>query len=181
MDIAKLIAGRVKEFQLHPLGFFYLYLADRGDMKERVHVWTSDLGIADNEYHSHSFDISSKILKGKMRTGVYSFLENKFGKFYQYTVSYQNSESKLERTEVRGSLEVSVEFDNSPGTEYFLSAGIIHKVQILSAPCISVLKTYEKNKEIFSYGETKDIEPPFTRRLVNNSEADEISEVLASV
>jgi hypothetical protein len=171
-------AGR---FRLHPLGFFYL-LKEKGGQLHRTHIWLRDENGCfkeTNECHLHSFDIRSTIQIGCMKNELYSFKESPIGDEHEFAVSYQNEQSRLVPTGRRGILETLASFENDEGTNYFLAAGVIHKVSIIRRPCVTTLVTEERDIETMSYGSDL-TEPPFERRMATESEQRIITEILLS-
>jgi hypothetical protein len=172
---------QVEDFRVHPLGFFYLRVAGDGALSRRFHVWlTSGSQPPANDQHSHSFDITSRVLCGVLRNELLAFSETPSGDLSEFAVTYGSSGSALQPTGRRGTLGKIGCFDSFAGSTYFLGAGIVHRTAILERPCITTLTTVERGEPIFSYG-TDLSEPPSDRRRVNRDEATEILRVLSSL
>lgn len=175
---------RVAEFRCHPLGFCYLTRCDGNGSTQRVHVWLSRANRSrqeiSNPWHQHSFDIHSVIQIGRVRSELFSFTETKGGTTREFRVDYKNSKSSVSATGRIGTLEPIAFFDSCAGDSYFLRAGIIHKVTIADPPCVTFLRTEERNISIYTYGEHLE-EQPFERRLVNHKEKSEIAFLLSSL
>jgi hypothetical protein len=172
---------RVGQFRLHPLGFFYL-LDKLGERTAcRVHVWPAEItDKPDNDRHQHSFDISSMILAGRLRSEVFTFTESSDGSEREFRVNYNGGRSELTPTGRSGFLERICMFDSSAGSSYFLQSGVIHGVVVLERPCITVLTTTDRGTPVFTYGSDVS-EPTFERRLVSKAESAQIARLLATV
>lgn len=167
-----------EKFQLHPLGFFYLQDKVGGGITHRVHVWLPDgADRLENDRHSHSYDIESLVVVGKMHSELFQFRHTADGANLEFAVSYQSGKSILQPTGKRGVLDAVASFETSSGARYFLNAGVIHRVTVTKVPCVTVLTTSERGKPIYSYGIAEE-EEPFNRRAANQDEIHKIKTTL---
>jgi hypothetical protein len=168
-------------FKVHPLGFFYFENKIDERRKARLHVWDSVMKWSDdNEYHTHSFDIHSKVLLGTLNSKLFNFKCCINGDVKEYKVSYENNTSKLFETGRKGFLEKFVEFETNISNSYNLSAGIIHVVNVIHRPCVTHLETVEQSKDIFVYGNTN-ADSEFQRRYINDDEKGRLKEVIGNL
>ena len=169
---------RVQEFRLHPLGFFYLQDKIRESITQRVHIWLPD-GPArlENDCHSHSYDIESLVVVGKMQSELFQFKETSNGTEKEFAVSYESGKSVLQPTGKCGELDLVASFETRASARYLLKAGIIHRVTVSETPCVTVLTTSEQGVPINSYGIANE-EQPFLRRVAKQ---DEVSRILTTL
>lgn len=173
--------SRIREFRLHPLGFFYLRSDAADGSSSRFHIWPSkEFGVPENECHQHTFDIRSSILVGRMKSELFIFKPMDGGQEKEFAVEYVDAKSWLRPTGRSGILECICEFDSETGTSYFLQAGVIHRVSVIQRPCVTALETLDRGIAIFSYGQDA-TEVPFDRRLVREPEIDEIGTILRAL
>nr|WMC98908.1 hypothetical protein RAR13_09510 [Aminobacter aminovorans] len=166
-------ADRVREFRLHPLGFFYLQVGEGEGRAQRVHVWLpGGPDRPENDRHQHSFDIDSLVVAGRMRSELFSFEEVEGGPEAEFAVAYEGKASILSPSGRKGQLLPIVSFDTVAGATYRLEAGVIHRVAVTERPCITLVQTQERHIPIFSYGHED--EATFDRRLCSDGEAEEI-------
>jgi len=174
-------AKRSGEFRLHPLGFYYLLDKIAGVATRRIHIWLSpDITHPENDRHQHSFDIRSQILAGRLRSDLFLFHETPSGLEREFVVHYQEGRSELVPTGREGELACFCSFESVAGTRYFLKAGTIHRATAIQTPCVTILHTEDREIDILSYGRNMN-ELPFSRRRVNEEEADAIATVLRSI
>ena len=174
-------AYRVREFRIHPLGFFYLKDSVGEGLARRIHVWLADSPVmATNHLHLHSFEIKSVVVVGKLRNELFRYRETVEGVFIEFEVSYEEGKSILRRTGRFGELDGIGSFETVAGARYHLEAGVLHRVTVNAAPCVTVSFTIERGVRICSYGLTEE-EQPFVRRLVTREEADQIAAALDNV
>lgn len=173
-------AGRVGDFRLHPLGFFYLQDSAGEGRTQRVHVWLPDgPDRPENDRHQHSFDIESLVIAGRMRSDLFRFEEEESGPEEEYAVTYEGNASILSPSGRRGRLLPITSFETVAGATYRLEAGVIHRVAVVERPCISVVQTLERRIPIYSYGHAD--EAAFDRRVCTESEGDQIrSQLMAA-
>ena len=171
------------EFKCHPLGFFVYQRSMGSGTNRRIHVWLdtprSRIG-PENDCHQHSFDLSSKVIIGKLENEVLSFRESPLGKTLEFSVDYSTNHSELTPTGKRGALDLVCSFQSPVNSEYHLPAGVIHRTKMIILPCITVVTTVERKFPILSYG-TNEKERPYLRRKVNHDEAREIETLLKTV
>lgn len=166
------------KFRLHPLGFFYLSGTTEQGLSRRVHVWLDgDTGRRANECHLHSYDIVSLAVAGVLRSELFLFDPTTDGTDVEFVVSYRADESISRPTGRRGILSPVGSFETATGASYWLKAGVIHRVQVKTRPCVTVLRTWERGVPIFVYGSDNE-KRPFSRRLATPEEAQRISEAL---
>ena len=79
-----------------------------------------------------------------------------------------------------GKLDMFSTFEIGVGMNYFLEAGVIHRVIAIELPCVTMLTTEERDVPIFSYG-TDSREKPFERKLANEREAGQIKTILNEI
>ena len=172
---------RVEEFRLHPLGFFYLQDKVGEGITQRVHVWLPEgPDRLENDCHSHSYDIESLVVVGKMHSELFRFKQTANGTEMEFAVSYKSGKSILQPTGKRGELDMVASFETRASARYLLKAGVIHRVTVSEVPCVTVLTTSERRAIIYSYGVSDD-EQPFPRRVVEQEEVHRIRDTLESV
>lgn len=168
--------GSIKDFKVHPLGFYYFVLSS-GKVTSRLHVYTENVDFSmDNEWHTHEFDLNSKVLVGSLHNSIGQFILGGKKNLQEFVVKYQAESSILEATGNWGTICELVDFTSAAGQTYFIKAGTIHRVKNVETPCVTHVRMKHHGGEIFSYGF---IEAPFERRQVNALEILEISEILA--
>ncbi len=173
------VIDRSVEFQLHPLGFFYLKDDISLTTSRRVHVWLQQNDLRrENDTHQHSYSIDSIVVTGKMRNELFRYNEAAKGPTLEFQVSYEAEKSILRSTGRRGNLKAIASFETFKGTRYQLEAGVIHRVTVEEVPCVTVLTTIERGLPIYSYGRV-DNEQPFARRMVSSGEAQAVAMILA--
>ena len=165
------------KFRLHPLGFFYLSATTERGLSRRVHVWLDEAARRPNEYHLHSYDIVSWVVAGVLRSELFRFDPDADGADAEFVVSYHGDESISRPTGRRGTLSAAASFETTVGASYWLKAGVIHRVQVKTWPCVTVLRTRERGMPIFVYGVGTE-KSPFSRRLATAEEAQRIAEAL---
>ena len=174
------IAERGHEFRVHPLGYFFLQDEMSPGNSSRIHVWLDVRASSiNNVWHQHSYDISSRLVTGKMRNELFNFVEREDGKIFEFLLRYESNQSMLNPTGRRGELRRMSAFEIIGGAQYWLEAGVIHRVLVDVVPCISIVSVTEQGAPLYSYGPCL-VEPPFTRRFVDVVEADRISAALCS-
>lgn len=175
------VADRTEEFQLHPLGFFYIQDDADDGVTQRVHVWLPDSpDRPENDRHQHTFDIESLVMAGGMRSELFQFTQTPDGPDHEFAVSYEMQESVLSPTGKCGVLERIATFETKAGAHYRLEAGVIHRVVVTAKPCVTVVTTTEQGIPIYVYGSDED-EQPFERRTANPDEVSKITAVLADL
>lgn len=173
--------SRAPNFQRHPLGFYYLRDAVDNTVHRRLHVWDDqDTLIQENDRHSHSFEIQSQVLTGRLGSEIYTFVETPDGADDEYQVSYGSTHSRIVATGRRGRLALTSKFETPAGARYNLSAGVVHRITVWQRPCVTLLTTIEKGAPIYVYGNNPS-EPPFERRRVNEQELVRITAILQSL
>ncbi len=166
---------RAERFRLHPLGFFYLQDEVNISVKRRIHVWLPDGGEgSQKDKHVHSFDVESVVVVGRMRSQLFEFIESTGGDTAEFLVSYDGTVSILKPTGKRGRLKIVASFETSAGGSYRLAAGMIHRVQADTMPCVTMVKTYERGCPIYTYGIDNNIQS-VVRRAVTREEARSIA------
>ncbi|MGV8856528.1 MAG: hypothetical protein ACOH2L_18035 [Devosia sp.] len=180
IDVADAIALSAN-FRAHPLGFYYLQKHQSDGTSFRVHVWLPDGSKSpENDNHQHSFDIHSSIRLGRMRSELVRFIELPNGEEVEFVVDYGKARTTLLPTGRLGKLETTAVFESSAGDNYYLQAGVVHRVAVVEKPCVTFLRTVEKGAPILSYGKEVE-EPPFDRTLVTQEERAAISALLEAV
>jgi hypothetical protein len=166
-------ANHAHEFRLHPLGFFYLQDGVVKGRSKRVHVWLpSGDDWPDNDRHQHSYDIESVVVAGRMRSYLFSFKEEEGGPDVEFGVSYEGTASMQSPSGRRGRLLPIASFETVAGASYRLEAGVIHRVEVVERPCITLVQTQERYIPIYTYGHEN--EDAFVRRVCTESEAEQI-------
>lgn len=180
IDVAYYLS-RASDFQLHPLGFYYLREAVGDISHRRLHIWDDHGTLSqENDRHSHSFEIRSEVLIGCLCSEVLSFAEAFEGAEQEYQVFHEKSHSRIAATGRRGSLELVCKFETPAGAQYNLNAGVVHRIVVQQRPCVTMLTTIEKGAPIFVYG-AKPEEQPFDRRRVNAQELARVTAILKSL
>lgn len=172
--------NQVENFLLHPLGFFYLRSPSDDGVSKRLHVWLPD-GAAnpENDRHSHSFNLSSTVAAGRLLNELYRFEVDAAGIETEYEVSYSKNISQIQPTGRRGDLLVEARFETLPGSTYYIEAGVVHRATVLERPCVTIVETVERSKNILTYGNQG--EPPFIRRSCNAVEMEQIKKCLEDI
>ena len=172
----KVDKGQIRDFHIHPLGFYYLILSS-GEVTHRLHVYVGKTDFsAENAWHTHEFDLHSKILVGSIKNHISEFITEDEGNLTEFSVEYADGKSILNETGRKGKLSEIASFISAAGQEYFIRAGTIHRALSIDNPCVTHVSMRHNWGTIFSYGAE---EAPFARRKVNKSEASEILEVLS--
>jgi hypothetical protein len=176
---------RVEEFRLHPLGFFYLASEGTEGIRYRFHLWLEHMnepgGI--NQFHTHSFDLESTALNGKLRNEIFTFSTQSDihpspePDIQEFEVKYEDNESVLFSTGKNGYLQQICAFELSKGCSYFLAAGTIHRAVVVERPCITQVRTVERQGSILSYGSFL-TEQSFSRRRANRPEIELLERTL---
>ncbi|MYA60689.1 MAG: hypothetical protein F4X40_09100 [Chloroflexi bacterium] len=171
-------ANCAEEFRVHPLGFFFLKYCAGNEQARRIHVWLGNNATrTTNQLHLHSFDIESVVVVGKIRNELFRYRETAGGAVMEFEVSYNDGKSLLRRTGSVGELDPMGSFETPAGSWYRLEAGVIHRVIVEEAPCVTLVSTIERGTRICSYGLT-DEEQPCVRRMVNREEVSQIAAAL---
>lgn len=172
--------SNVGQFRKHPLGFFYLHMPVTNDEGVRCHIWLDPpFNWKVNRAHQHSFDIASTILVGAARSSVYLFVPGA-ADTHEFSVSYDGISSSLQSTGRTGNLNEICAFDSNTGDTYSLSAGTIHRFEVLKCPCVTVVKYTERHVPIFSYGSQVD-EAYFDRAMIGEGDIARVLEVLNNI
>ncbi len=165
----------IKNFKIHPLGFYYLVLLS-GEVTSRLHVYSPSVDFKmDNQWHTHGFDLNSKIVVGSIQNLIGQFIVDGEKNLQEFAVEYDAEKSILNATGNWGMISKLVEFTTTAEQTYFIKAGTLHRVKNIETPCVTYVETKDQGCKIFSYGST---EAPFNRRKVNADEALEISNIL---
>jgi hypothetical protein len=173
--------ARVTEFQLQPLGFYYLHDNQAGGASHRMHIWLpSGPDPTENDQHQHKFDMWSQVLRGALRSEVFHFVEGQSGGEIEFEVTYADGHSILKNTGRVGKLESICTFETGTGGNYFLKAGIIHRAVAVEKPCVTILTAHDRDIRVFAYG-NDETEPPSQRRRVDGQEAAQLAELLDSI
>jgi hypothetical protein len=166
----------ISDFRIHPLGFYYITLED-GEITRRIHVYGGNSSFsADNEWHTHEFDLLSSIIVGSIQNHIGEFITGGKKSVQEFSVSYGAGNSNLNQTGRHGYISEVVNFTSTAGESYFIKAGIIHRAKPLVNPCVTDVRMTRKGCGIFSYG---GVEAPFTRRRLNDLENLELSTILS--
>lgn len=171
------------EFKCHPLGFFVHQRPLGIGTNRRIHVWLDTPSARtgpENDCHQHSFDLSSRVVIGKLENEILAFRESALGETLEFSVDYSTNHSELAPTGKRGDLDLICTFQSLANCEYQLPAGVIHRTKMITLPCVTVVTTVERNFPILSYGANEN-EQPYLRRKVNHDEAREIEILLKTV
>lgn len=172
----KINKAHIHDFHIHPLGFYYLVLSS-GEVTHRLHVYVGKTDFsAENTWHTHEFDLHSKILAGSIKNHISEFIIYDEGSLTEFSVEYEDGISILNETGRKGKLSEMASFISAAGQEYFIRAGTIHRALSVDNPCVTHVSMRHHGEAIFSYGAE---EAPFVRRKVNKSEALEILEILS--
>lgn len=174
MNIVEQISGK---FHLHPLGFFYVARVIDQSRSIRLHVWLEDGAMTDNDYHNHSFDFNSRIIRGAIQNEIFEFREDRNGSETEFLVSYGNGHSEVNPSGRKGRLIKLLSFTNVAGSEYFLSSRAIHRASPIITPLVTLLSTDQRNTAINVYGPNL-TESAFERRTANADEAEGIRRAL---
>jgi hypothetical protein len=166
-------ASQAHAFRLHPLGFFYLQEGLAEGLVQRIHIWLPNCPHRpENSCHQHSYDIESLVVAGRMRSDVFSFKVEEGGPDVEFAVSYEGKTSIQLPSGRRGHLLPITSFETVAGASYRLEAGVIHRVEVVERPCITLVQTQERHIPIFTYGREDEI--AFERRLCCEKEAETI-------
>jgi hypothetical protein len=166
-------AQRVSDFQLHPLGFFYLQDALGDGSTRRIHVWLPNgPDRPENDRHQHTFDFESFVVTGRIRNELFQFAEEVNGPETEFSVTYEGQRSIVTPSGRRGRLLPIAYFDLMEGASYRLEAGVIHRAAVITRPCITLLKTFDRRIPVFVYGHVE--EGSFKRRVCTEEEATQI-------
>ena len=166
---------RIIDFQVHPLGFYYLVLSS-GEVTTRLHVYTDTVDFSrDNEWHTHEFDLNSEVVVGALQNSIGRFIAGQGKPVQEFVVRYEADRSTLEATGNWGEISELVEFTTSAGKTYSIKAGTIHRVMSVETPCVTHVRMRHHGGDILSYGTA---ETPFERRQVNADEVCKIYEIL---
>ena len=115
---------RSDQFQLHPLGFFYLQGKAEQGVSRRVHVWLDDdKGGGKNDRHLHSYDIVSHVVAGGQCSELYRFDPTTDGTESEFVVSYRADKSISQPTGRRGILLAVGYFETTVGGELLAKSG----------------------------------------------------------
>lgn len=165
----KIKQNNIIDFQVHPLGFYYLVLKT-GASTSRIHVYVNTNEVTqNNDWHTHEFDLRSKVLVGSLHNEIGQFSVCQDGAISEYCVEYDGDESTLRPTGNSGKIESIVSFSTGLGHEYSIRAGTIHRAIGTFFPCVTQVDMKHHGGKVLSYGLD---ETPFKRRKVT---ADEIS------
>lgn len=168
---------RISEFQVHPLGFFYLKDQNEFGISQRVHVWhPSAPDSRENSIHQHSYEIVSTVLYGSIKNEIFVFSENESGNDIEYKISYENENSISKPTGRTGILSSVASFETIPFSSYTLTSGTLHRTATNNEICVTSVITTEKNAPILSYGNKN--EEYFARRRCTTGESEAISDIL---
>lgn len=172
----KVDEAQIRDFHIHPLGFYYLILSS-GEVTHRLHVYVAKTDFAaENVWHTHEFDLHSKVLAGSIKNHISEFIIDDEGSLTEFSVEYADGKSILNETGRKGKVSEIASFISAAGQEYFIRAGTIHRALSIDHPCVTHVSMRHYGGAIFSYGAE---EVPFARRKVNKSEASEILEILS--
>ena len=170
--------ARLREFRHHPLGFFYIHRQMQTHLALRVHVWlTSGVKRQTSDHHTHSYDIESLVVSGKIANEIFRFRTSQGGEALEYAVSYGETSSYLQANGRRGELDRVMSLEVSAGERYRINAGTIHCVKAVSTPSVTVVRTFDRNQPIYSYGSSEEA-LMFKRRLANGAERRRIAAIL---
>ncbi|WP_127903387.1 hypothetical protein [Solirhodobacter olei] len=171
----KIDRNLIGDFQLHPLGFYYLKLSS-GDTTSRLHVYSeSSASLESNDWHTHEFDLRSKVLAGSLKNEIGQFVVDGEGPADEYLVEYFGNRSYLRATGQSGKVKGIVSFTTASGCDYYIRAGVIHRALGLVTPCVTHVEMTHTGGPIHSYGRS---EIPFVRRKVTPVEASEVLSIL---
>lgn len=166
-------------FNIHPLGFYHSAKKVSAELTVRLHVYPKSSEFSSpNEWHTHEFDLHSRVLLGSLGNEVGRFVAGEHGKVQEFSVTYEACMSALQKTGNIGEIQTELSFETSAPNEYFLRAGVLHRAVPRTAPCVTLVCAMHKGRSILSYG---DKEETFDRRSVAESEAKFIAEVLSQV
>lgn len=166
-------ADRAHAFRLHPLGFFYLQEGVVEGLAQRIHIWLPSCpDMPENSCHQHSYDIESLVVAGRMRSDIFSFKAEECGPDVEFAVNYEGKTSIQSPSGRRGHLLPITSFETVAGASYRLEAGVIHRVEVIERPCITLVQTHERHIPIFTYGHEDEV--AFERRLCSEKEAKKI-------
>lgn len=166
-------------FNVHPLGFYHSAEKASPECTVRLHVYPKSTEFSSpNEWHTHEFDLHSRVLFGSLGNEVGRFVTGDHGEVREFSVTYDAGLSALQKTGNTGEIQTDISFETSAPSEYFLRAGVLHRAVPLIAPCVTLVCALHKGRPILSYGNK---EETFDRRSVTESEAKYIEEILSQV
>lgn len=171
----KIDKDNIPKFCVHPLGFYYLVLSS-SEVTHRLHVYNGDVDFsADNAWHTHEFDLQSRVLVGSIQNHIAEFNAEGEGNLKEFLVKYSDDQSILNTTGRLGEILEIASFTSVAGQDYFIKAGTIHCAKNIESPCVTHVTMRHRGCQILSYGVE---EAPFSRRKVNREEGSIIWDIL---
>lgn len=83
-SVRRVIEARLYECILHPLGFYFVRLAERGKTTIRLHYWPAghrEQGTAITPYHDHVWELCSCVLVGSLENVLIQLEPDEHGDF----------------------------------------------------------------------------------------------------
>jgi hypothetical protein len=138
----------------HPLGFASLQVGGLTDGSVmRVHAWIPGFRIPQRPpwtVHDHIFDLSSRVVVGAVVNVAYGpLLPESGGPRRVYEVSYDDSGSRLVRTEVVGRTGIGRSNRVVAGEWYYVPAGEFHETRVpREAAVVTLARTSPPRREL---------------------------------
>ena len=137
----------------HPLGFVSCVVRREGEeFTTRIHYWPkSDRRTKSPDWpiHNHAYELSSRILYGRVHDMQYSLKEGTDHALY--SVSYSGEDSTIKCTSKKTSIEKVIDRIHETGMDYSISRGSFHQTHVPkdeSAVTLVVLSDFGGNKPL---------------------------------
>jgi hypothetical protein len=126
----------------HPLGFICLPVIRLGDDGVCVHIWSADqasAGPTTSQRHSHSWDLVSYVLYGRVRNETVALADDPVSPTYRvFQVRSQGNVDQIIATDRRVRHSVTAVDVHESGAVYTLRAGVFHATEIFGGEAATV-------------------------------------------
>lgn len=138
----------------HPLGFYYIELANSKQHRTRLHIWPENLDerelIGPNfPIHDHSWSFKSLILAGEITNLTYRLKNDITGDYFIYGTEYTSAGVEL-KCDIKNRFQLELESSKAykKNDSYSMKSGRLHETKVEKGLCVTLLKAnYDLNRE----------------------------------
>ena len=133
-NVCTVIAGRVYECILHPLGFYFIRLAERGDSTIRLHYWPADhreKGTAITPYHDHVWSLCSCVLAGAVENVLLQVDSDEHGDFHMADINQVGNVDQVILASSRVRMRIRSSQTYRAGEFYEIPPRVFHYTNVL--------------------------------------------------
>lgn len=132
-NVRKAVATRGYECILHPLGFYFIRLAEQGKTTIRLHYWPAnhrEKGTAITPYHDHVWDLCSCVLAGTLENVLLQLDSDEHGDFQVAVINQSGNVDEVVPAPTRVRIRVQSSQRYSAGEFYEIRPRVFHYTNV---------------------------------------------------